>query len=394
MKIAVFNPCGGVSGNMILGALIDNGLDTEKLVKGLSALPLSGWSIRAEKVIRGGLQGTHVEVVIPREHVHRHLSDILKIIEPASLDPWVKQKSVLAFTRLAEAEARAHGIGIEEVHFHEVGAMDAIIDVVGSFLGMHMLGIEKVYSAPVALGTGTVKCAHGILPLPAPATSLLLEGVPVTPTEELSELTTPTGAAILTTAVENWGAAPQFVGISNGMGAGTREGSPRLNLLRLVIGETTFGANVSADTFLQIEAVIDDLDPRIWPVLNEKLLQAGAHDCYSRPCLGKKGRPAVELVVHLPEDRKDDVISAVFTNSSTLGIRVSRPERIVLQREFRSIETRYGAVAVKLGIYKNNLVSAEPEFEECAALAEKRSIPVKLVLQEARGKASELFDKD
>ena len=160
---------------------------------------------QSRKSYQGSLQGTHVEVVIPHEHVHRHLSDILKIIEPASLDPWVKQKSVLAFTRLAEAEARAHGTGIEEVHFHEVGAMDAIIDVVGSFLGMHMLGIEKVYSAPVALGTGTVKCAHGILPLPAPATSLLLEGVPVTPTEELSELTTPTGAAILTTAVENWG---------------------------------------------------------------------------------------------------------------------------------------------------------------------------------------------
>jgi uncharacterized protein (TIGR00299 family) protein len=392
MKIAVFNPCSGISGNMILGALLDNGLDAEALTKGLSVLPLSGWSINAQKVNRGGLQGTHVEVIIPHEHVHRHLADILQIIEPSFLDSWVKQKSVSAFTRLAEAEARVHGISVGEVHFHEVGAMDAIIDVVGSFLGMHLLGVQKVFSAPVAIGTGTVKCAHGILPLPAPATSRLLEGVPVTPTEELFELTTPTGAAILTTAVENWGAAPPFVGISNGMGAGIREGLTRINMLRVVIGETSFGNKESSNVCLKIEAVIDDLDPRIWPVLNEKLLQAGALDCYARSCLGKKGRPALELVVHLPEDKKDCVLPVVFAHSSTLGVRLSHLERIVLDREFRKIETRYGVVTVKLGFYKNKLVSAEPEFEECVALSEKLSVPVKLVLQEARGKAAELFE--
>ncbi|MCD4706635.1 MAG: nickel pincer cofactor biosynthesis protein LarC [Candidatus Sabulitectum sp.] len=395
MKIAVFNPCSGISGNMILGALLDNGLPLEDLVAGLRVLPLPGWDIVAAKVIRGGLQGTHVEVVIPREHVHRHLSDIVGIIEPSSLDPWVKKKSMKAFQLLASAEAAAHGVDIDEVHFHEVGAMDAIIDVVGSCLGMHLLEVHTVYSSSVAVGTGTVSCAHGIMPLPAPATSLLLEGAPVVPTSEPSELTTPTGAAVLTALVESWDAPPPYVGISNGMGAGTREGKTRANLLRLVIGSTV--PDNSGDAFsmvsscIRIEAVIDDLDPRIWPVLNEKILQAGALDCYARNCLGKKGRPAMELVVHLPENARESVLSEIFTHSSTLGVRISDVERIVLQREFKQVSTSYGDVAVKLGYYRNKLVSAEPEFEECVALADAAGVPVKVVLQSARGAASALF---
>lgn len=395
MKIAVFNPCSGISGNMILGALLDNGLVLEDLISGLRVLPLSGWDIVVSKVIRGGLQGTHVEVVIPHEHVHRHLSDIKNIIEPSSLAPWVKKMALRAFTRLAEAEAKAHGTGLDEVHFHEVGAMDAIIDVVGSCLGMHLLGVGAVYSGAVAVGTGTVSCAHGIMPLPAPATSRLLEGVPVVPTSEPAELTTPTGAAVLTALVESWDAPPAYAGISSGMGAGSREGKTRANLLQLVIGSTVAEERDSGNTgncCTRIEAVIDDLDPRIWPVLNEKILQAGALDCYARNCLGKKGRPAMELVVHLPENARDDVLEVVFAHSSTLGVRVSTEERVVLRREFKQVSTRYGDVAVKLGYYMSKLVSAEPEFEECVTMAAAVALPVKVVLQEARGKAAELFE--
>ena len=374
---------------MILGALLDNGLSLEELVTGLRVLPLTGWDIVASKVIRGGLSGTHVEVVIPHENVHRHLSDIVALIEPSSLHPWVKEKALSAFHLLASAEAAVHGIGVEEVHFHEVGAMDAIIDIVGSCLGMHLLGVEAVYSAAVAVGTGTVQCAHGILPLPAPATSRLLQGVPVVPTSEPSELTTPTGAAVLTALVECWDAPPAYVGISSGMGAGTREGKTRANLLRLIIGSSAVADG--GNSCIMIEAVIDDLDPRIWPVLNAGILSAGAFDCYARNCLGKKGRPALELVVHLPESARESVLSVVFAHSSTLGVRISDVERVVLQREFKKVGTRYGDVTVKLGYFSDRVVSAEPEFEECVALADAAGVPVKVVLQSARGVAAELF---
>ncbi len=389
MKIAVFDPCSGIAGNMILGALLDNGLSLEELVAGLRLLPLSGWDIVASKVIRGGLSGTHVEVVIPHEHVHRHLSDIVALIEPSSLHPWVKEKALSAFHLLASAEASVHGIGVEEVHFHEVGAMDAIIDVVGSCLGLHLLGVEAVYSSSVAVGTGTVSCAHGIMPLPAPATSRLLQGVPVVPTSEPSELTTPTGAAVLTALVECWDAPPAYVGISSGMGAGFRQGKTRANLLRLIIGSSAVADG--GNNCLMIEAVIDDLDPRIWPVLNAGILSAGALDCYARNCLGKKGRPAMELVVHLPESARESVLSVVFAHSSTLGVRISSVERVVLQREFKQVSTRYGDVTVKLGYFSGRVVSAEPEFEECVALADAAGVPVKVVLQSARGVAAELF---
>jgi len=374
---------------MILGALLDNGLSLEELVAGLRVLPLSGWDIVASKVMRGGLSGTHVEVIIPHEHVHRHLSDIVALIEPSSLHPWVKQKALSAFSLLASAEASVHGIDVEKVHFHEVGAMDAIIDIVGSCLGLHLLGVHDVYSSSVAVGTGTVECAHGIMPVPAPATSRLLQGVPVVPTSEPSELTTPTGAAVLTALVESWDAPPAYVGVSSGMGAGSREGKTRANLLRLIIGLSAVADE--GNSCLMIEAVIDDLDPRIWPVLNAGILAAGAFDCYARNCLGKKGRPAMELVVHLPESVRESVLSVVFAHSSTLGVRISDVERVVLQREFKQVSTRYGDVTIKLGYFSDRVVSAEPEFEECVALADAAGVPVKVVLQSARGVAAELF---
>ena len=395
MKIALFNPSSGISGNMILGALLDNGLVLEDLVSGLRVLPVTGWDIVASTVKRGGLRGTHVEVTVPEEHVHRHLSDIIEIIKPSALPNSVKVSALKVFQRLAEAEAEAHGIAVEEVHFHEVGALDAIIDVVGSCLGLHLLGVDAVYSSSVAVGTGTVLCAHGVMPLPAPATARLLRGVPVVTTDEPFELTTPTGAALLTALVESWESPPAYVSISSGMGAGTREGKTRANLLRLIIGEVAEvdSAVDPADSSncLQIEAVIDDLDPRIWPVLNAKILKAGAFDCYARTCLGKKGRPATELVVHLPEAARESVLPVIFAHSSTLGVRVASVERIVLRREFRQMTTSFGNVTVKLGYYGDKIVSAEPEFEECVTLAEAAGVPVKIVLQTAKGVASALL---
>ncbi len=389
MKIAVFNPSSGISGNMILGALLDNGLVLEDLLRELEALNLSGWEIVVSKVTRGGLSGTHVEVLVPHEQTHRHLSDIAAIINSSTLNPWVKTRALRAFELLASAEAAAHGIGKEEVHFHEVGAMDAIIDVVGSCIGFFLLGVEAVYSTAVAVGSGTVECAHGVLPLPAPATARLLQGLTIIPTDEPFELTTPTGAAVLTSLVESWEQPPAYTVIGSGMGAGSRENKSRANLLRLIIGRTT--SRESDSGCLKIETLIDDLDPRIWPVLNQKILEAGAIDCYARTCLGKKGRPAFELVILTLEESKDSVLSVVFNHSSTIGLRILPVERIVLKREFKKVNTTSGEITVKLGFYKEKLVSAEPEFEECVILADNASLPVKIVLQEARGIAFKLF---
>ena len=389
MKIAVFNPSSGISGNMILGALLDNGLVLEDLLRELKALDLNGWEIIVSKVTRGGLSGTHVEVLVPHEHAHRHLSDISAIINSSTLHAWVKARALRTFELLASAEAAAHGIGKEEVHFHEVGAMDAIIDVVGSCIGFFLLGVEAFYSTAIAVGSGTVECAHGILPLPAPATARLLQGLPVIQTDEPFELSTPTGTALLTSLVESWEQPPAYSVIGSGMGAGSRENKSRANLLRLVIGETTTVKSNSG--CLKIETLIDDLDPRIWPVLNKKILEAGAIDCYARTCLGKKGRPAFELVILTLEESKDRVLSVVFNHSSTIGLRILPVERIVLKREFKKVNTAFGEVTVKLGFYKEKLVSAEPEFEECVTLADNASLPVKIVLQEARGTAFNMF---
>ena len=391
MRIAVFSPFSGISGNMILGALIDCGLSVDAVVQGLSSLELSGWDLSAEKVLRKGLQGTHVQVAVPHEHEHRHLSDIRKIIDSAELPEWVTEKSIAAFTKLAGAEAAAHGIGIDEVHFHEVGAVDAIIDVVGSFLGLHLLGVEEVYSSAVAVGTGTVQCAHGVMPVPAPATARLLQGVPVLSTDIPFELTTPTGAAVLTTAVKAWGSIPEYAVLENGMGAGSRDNKSRANLLRLVIGETTATSSEQNDC-IKIETLVDDLDSRIWPVLNEKILSAGALDCYARQCLGKKGRSALELVLLCSVEKKEALLRVIFAESSTLGVRISTVSRIVLRREFRSIQTSYGFIPVKLGYYDDRLVSLEPEFESCASVADVSGVPVKLVLQDARGAALKLLE--
>jgi len=389
MKIAVFNPSSGISGNMILGALLDNGLVLEDLLRELGTLNLSGWEIVVSKVTRGGLSGTHVEVLVPHEHKHRHLSDIAAIINSSTLNPWVKARALRAFELLASAEAAAHGIGKEEVHFHEVGAMDAIIDIVGSCIGFFRLGIEAVYSTAIAVGSGTVECAHGILPLPAPATAHLLQGLMVIPTDVPFELATPTGVAILSSLVDMGEEPPPYVITSVGMGAGSRENRSRANLLRLIIGKAT--SKESDSECLRIETLIDDLDPRIWPVLNKKILEAGALDCYARTCLGKKGRQALELVVLTTEEFKELILSVVFKHSSTIGLRIATVERIVLKREFKKVNTAFGEVTVKLGFYKEKLVSAEPEFDECVSLADRVSAPVKIILQEARGIALKLF---
>ncbi|PIE52198.1 TIGR00299 family protein [Candidatus Fermentibacteria bacterium] len=391
MKIAVFDPFSGVSGNMVLGALIQSGLDAEELLRELKKLPVSNWEMKVSSVTRGGLSGTLVEITASEEKTHRHLSDIRKIINDSLLPEPVKTRALNAFLRLAQCEAAAHGTDSEQVTFHEVGAIDAVIDIIGSFLGLHMLGIKRVYSSPVAVGSGTVRCAHGVIPVPSPATVRLLQGAPLNPTSIPAELTTPTGAAILASAVDYWEGIPSFRILACGMGAGSRENPERANLIRVTIGEVTEHVEPS-DYLLKIETLVDDLDFRIWPELSSDLLASGAVDCYSRQCLGKKCRPALELVVLLHPSDRENILNKLFSNSSTLGVRISTVSRVVLKREFQLVTTSCGEISVKLGYYHNRLVSAEPEFDSCLKLAEKTGTPVKLVLQEAKGCAMKLIE--
>ena len=384
MRIAVFDPFCGVSGNMILGAMLDCGLDLQLLEDMLGMLDLKGWKLSVEKVLKNSLQGTYVKVNIPEETSARHLSDILNIISESGLPEWVREKSSTAFRKLAEAESAAHGISIEEVHFHETGAMDAIIDIVGSFCCLFLMEIKRVYASPVATGTGTVTCAHGVLPVPAPATLRLLMGIPTVPSGISTEITTPTGAAVLATAVESWSDPfPPMIAVFTGMGAGTKELS-RPNLLRITVGETPGNALWGFDSCIEIKTIMDDMDARIWPDTARRILAAGAYDCYAATCIGKKGRPAIEATVLCPSLKKDDVIECIFRNTTTFGVRISAVERAVLERDFLAVDTEFGPVRLKRAYLDGKLLKTEPEYEDCAKAARVNNVPVREVIKAAR----------
>ncbi len=384
MKIAVFDPFCGVSGNMILGALIDCGLDINRLRDMLLKLDISGWELTAKKVRKKSLQGTLAWVSIEDETDSRLLPDILRIITESDLPEYVIRKSSDAFQILAEAESKAHGISINEVHFHETGALDAIIDIVGSFCGLYLLGIEKVYASAVATGTGTVKCAHGILPVPAPATLHILSGVPTSPTTINNEITTPTGAAVLVTAVESWAdPPPAMVPQSAGMGAGSRD-IERPNLLRVTVGETIDNAPWGSDTCIEIKTLLDDMDARIWPDAASSILASGALDCYAASCIGKKGRPAIEATILCEAADKNSVIECIFRNTTTIGLRLRVVERAVLDRDFRTVETEFGSIIIKCVYLNGVLLRAEPEYRNCEKASRQHNVPVQRVITAAR----------
>lgn len=393
MKIAVFDPFCGVSGNMILGALIDVGVDISALNEMLSGLDLNGWEISSETVLRKNLRGTYIQVLTPHESDERHLRDIEKIITKADIPQSVAGQSLKAFHKLAEAESDAHGISINEVHFHETGAMDAIIDIVGSFCGLHLLGIDRVFSSAVATGTGTLKCAHGVLPVPAPATVNLLKGIPTAPSGINYELTTPTGATILTTAVESWSMLPPpMIPVATGMGAGTHD-LERPNLLRITIGTPVKNIGWNQDACIEIKTIMDDMDMRIWPDTAELILKSGAFDCYGAMCIGRKGRPAIEATVLCPASMQNEVIECIFRNTSTLGLRIQETGRAVLERTFTDVETRFGIIPVKIGLLNGEPIHMEPEYKNCVEAAGQHNVSVQTVITAARSASVPLDGK-
>jgi uncharacterized protein (TIGR00299 family) protein len=390
MRIAYFDCFSGISGNMILGALLDAGLELEALKQGLAALGLSGYEIKARRVLKRYIAGTLVEVKTLEEGVERHLGDILGIIEGSDLSGEIKETCGSIFTRLAEAEARVHGLDVEDIHFHEVGGLDAIVDVVGSVVGLDLLGVEEVYSSPLHLETGFVKCAHGKLPVPAPATLKLVKGVPTYGRDIEAELTTPTGAAIITTLAQGFGRAPLMAVEAIGYGAGHRD-LPIPNLLRISIGEATEAGDqgYEEDVVTVVEANIDDMNPELYEHVVERLFDRGALDVFLTPIQMKKGRPAVKLSAIVREADLSGVLNALFDETTTLGARLYDARRKKLSRESALVETRYGKVGVKVGKVGDVIKNISPEYEDCRRIASQLDIPLKEIYDEAKRAARE-----
>jgi uncharacterized protein (TIGR00299 family) protein len=378
MKILYFDCFSGISGDMNLGAMIDLGIDTQFLVNELNKLNLKGWELIAAKDQRHGIEGTKVTVHQTRhEHAHRHLSDIETIINGSDLDPATKKLSKRIFSKVAEAEAKVHGIPVNQVHFHEVGAVDSIIDIVGAAICFNALGPDAVFVSPVELGGGTAKCQHGLLPVPAPATAEILKGVPVKKNGVDFEATTPTGAAILATLGTHFGALPGFRIEKTGYGIGQKDHPDVPNLLRIFVGETE-EKNTGHDALL-LECNIDDMNPEFYEFISDKIFIAGASDVYISGIIMKKGRPGNILSVICEKGSGERIKDIIFTESTTAGIRTFTFTKDTLARSFEVISTPYGDVTVKRSFLRGKEVSCKPEFEECKKIAKENNIPVKIV---------------
>jgi len=370
MNVAYFDCFSGVAGDMILGALVDAGLDVGALKKELKKLKLTGYQLTTEKTMKNGISGTKLCIEIVEEQGERRLKDIIKIIAGSELDDDVKEMSSGIFEALAEAEAKIHNSPVDEVRFHELGSLDTIIDVVGSVLALKRLGIEAVYSSKFHLGSGFVTCRHGTIPVPSPATLELLKDVPVFSQGIEAELTTPTGAAILRTISRSFGIMPDMKIGRLGYGAGDLD-LEIPNMLRVYIGEVDEegDGDYEKDSVVQVETNIDDMNPEFFDYLSEKLLEQGALDVFMTPVFMKKNRPATLLSVQATGEMLEDVLATIFTETTTLGVRIRKMERRKLVKKTISAKTRFGLIRVKVGMLKGNVTTVAPEYEDCKAAA-------------------------
>jgi uncharacterized protein (TIGR00299 family) protein len=366
----------GISGDMLVGALADAGASQSAIADTIASLE-AGATVSFEKVKRAGIGATKFRVHADPQHAHRHLSHIVKMIEKANLSARARDNSIAVFRKLGEAEAEVHQVPIERVHFHEVGAVDSIADIVGACVAFDDLGVESIACSAVNVGSGTVETEHGLLPVPAPATAKLLTEVPVYSRGPAMELTTPTGAAVAATLASSFGAMPPMKIARNGYGAGDRDFPSQANVLRAILGEATAADEALAVSV--IEANIDDLNPQVLAYASERLLESGALDVTLSPVVMKKGRPGNLLrVIAKPHDR-EALAQIIFSETSTFGLRIYAAERRVQARSWTDVETQYGTVRVK--------VSAEgyysPEYEDCRALARKTGVALKHIIAEA-----------
>lgn len=377
---------------MTLGALVDLGLDPGEIERELARLPLSGYRLRATIEERAHLRATkfHVDVAEPTHigrdgHTHTSLRSLLSLVESSSLSDWVKEKAAAVFRRLGEAEARAHGCTLDEVEFHEVGAVDSIVDIVGACVGFERLGIERFLSSPIHIGRGFIGCAHGRYPVPAPVTAELLKGARVYATEIEAELVTPTGAALVSTFCESFGPLPEMRLERIGYGAGSRRFADFPNVLRLLLGETDGDAGRfgQIETITVIEANLDDASPQLVGHLIEKALGTGALDAFSTPVVMKKSRPGMLVTILCRREDREKFINLVFRETTTIGLRYREVERRTLAREIVSVATPYGEIPVKVATWGGEVINAAPEYGECQRVAQRQGVSLREVMTAA-----------
>ena len=393
----------GISGDMTLGGLIDLGVDPGDLTAELGRVRLPEWELRAEKVVKRGISATQVTVEVAAEdtgwqanratqdhHHGRTMAQIAELIEQSGLAQHVKARSLAVFGRLAEAEAKIHGTTPEEVHFHEVGAVDAVVDIVGAVVGFGLLGAEEIHASPVPLSHGVVTFSHGTYPVPAPATLEIIKGLPTRTLDVEGETVTPTGAAILATLATHFGPMPSMRVERVGYGAGVSDFGDIPNVLRIVLGQAVGDAGpdeqVSVhemqDTVHLVEANIDDMNPELYDAAMEALFAAGAVDAWLTPIQMKKGRPAITLAALVHSGGLDDVTRAIFEHTTTFGVRIGTLSRRCLEREHVDVETKYGRIRVKVARHGGRITTASPEHDDCRKAAEAHNVPLKQVYQE------------
>lgn len=392
MRTLYFDCFAGASGNMILGALLGLGLDRGELERRLAGLRIESFKLKAETVDRSGISSCHVDVIVPEIDMHRHLHHIEKIINEAELSNGVKARAIKIFTLLAEAEARVHGIEVKKVHFHEVGALDAIIDIVGACIGFEMLGIAQFAASKLHVGSGFVTMAHGKFPVPPPAVAELLKGKPIYSTEIEGELITPTGAAIISAVCESFGTIPEMSVEATGYGAGTREYKDFPNVLRLMVGEAAeFGKRPAKDhdDLVLMETNIDDSTPQAIGFVMERAFELGALDCWFTPVQMKKNRPGVLVSVLASPETKDALLEMLFAETTTIGVRTSQVARISLERRFETVKTQFGECRVKIAMRERRVINAMPEYEDVRRLALEKNVPFRIVWEAASEAARE-----
>jgi uncharacterized protein (TIGR00299 family) protein len=381
VRIGYFDCFSGISGDMTLGALVDAGVDPHAIQRAVASLGLP-CDLTFETVRRGGFRATYARVKAPVEHVHRHLHHIEAMIEKSALTPRQKDLANRIFLRLGEAEAAVHGIDLKKIHFHEVGAVDSIVDIVGAAVGLDLLGVERFESSPVPPGVGSVRAAHGRMPLPAPGTAELLKGVPLAESAVEMELTTPTGAAILTTVVERFGPLPALTIEAIGLGAGTRELPDQANILRLFVGQVALPTG--SDRVWVLETNFDDLPGEVVGYTTTQLLAAGALDAFLTPIQMKKNRPGVMVSVLCDEPKIAEMEEILFRETTTLGVRRYPVSRHKLRRKTVEVETSFGTVRGKLGWIEGRPPTFSPEHDDCARIASERGVALREVHEAAQ----------
>jgi len=397
MKIAYFDCSAGISGDMCLGALVDAGVSLSKLRSCLKKIPVTGYRLSERKVSRNGIAATKVDVILPEPKGHGHhdhanhhetparkWSDVKKLISSSALEDSTKSKGLAIFRLLFEAEAAVHGESVDHVHLHELGAVDCIVDIFGTLIGLEMLGVEKIFSSPVNTGQGTVNTAHGLLPVPAPATLELLKGCQFYSSGVNFELTTPTGAAILSGLVEAFGPLPGISAECTGYGAGNREIAEMPNALRIIVGEAMSVKvsidSYSADSVTVLETNIDDMNPQYYERTIDKLLKAGAFDVFLENISMKKSRPAIKLTAIIRDRDIDKMTNILFSETSTIGTRSYRADRKILNREIIKVKTLFGVIRFKISRHNGKVVTVTPEYEDLRAISDKTNIPVKEIV--------------